>query len=280
MAEEKERPIVYEYDDFQSFLRDFIEYARSVGQYSNRKFAEEAGFKSHSYVLMVLAGKRRLTEEAAQKVARGLKLNDNERDYFCLLCKFNQTSDPQSRKESFEKLISLRTDSPVDVSVVDQYDFYSNWYHAVIYESLSMNHEEVDLMELSQELELEESDVQGSLELLERLKLIDKQGESYRKTTSSLQTLPEANNLLIREFHRTMIEKATEAIDTLPTDQRDLSSLTVSMSPRIYSEVTEKIRNFRNEMNDLLSKTPERGSVYQLNIQFFPLLTPIKEDIH
>lgn len=274
-----ERPKVEDFDDYKNLIKAFIEHLRGKGEYSNRKFAQEAGFKSHSYLLMVISGKRRLKLEAARKISQGLKLNSQEESYFLKLVEFNQTAEPQRKKELFEDLIELRTNKKPEVVVLDQYDFYSNWYNAVLYEALPLEFEELDIEELEQELDIEDSQIYQSLELLERLDLIEKNGDQYRRKDFALQTHEMAENFLIRQFHSSMIHKALESLETLPFDQRDMSCLTVSLAPEAYVTVKEKIRQFRTELNELLSKTPKRGSVYQINFQFFPVLTPMDEEL-
>lgn len=273
-----ERPKVYDFDDFRELIRAFISHLRSKGEFSNRKFAQEVGFKSHSFLLMIISGKRKLKLDAARKISQGLKLSTKEETYFLQLVEFNQTKEPQRKKELFEKLVSLRTDKKTEVMVLDQYDFYSNWYNPVLYESLPLEFKEIDMAELVQELDIEEEEIAHSLELLERLKLVERRGNEVKRLEFALQTHEIDENIMVRQFHLNMIQKAHEAVETLPSSQRDVSCLTVSISPETYSSVVEKIRLFRSEMNELLSKTPARGSVYQMNFQFFPILTPFEEE--
>jgi hypothetical protein len=49
-----DRPSIFSYGNYRSFLHDFICYLRNRGSYSNRAFARKAGFKSHTFVNLIL----------------------------------------------------------------------------------------------------------------------------------------------------------------------------------------------------------------------------------
>lgn len=273
------RPSPFEFDDFRDLMHAFIQHLKETKSYSIRKLAQEIEFKSHSLLLMILNGKRRLKPEVARKISAAFRLNANEENYFLSLSEYNQCQEPNRKRELFEKLIALRTEQKPDVRVIDQYEFYLRWYNVVIYEYLPVDFEALDIEELVQELDLEEEEIEASLQLLERLNLAERRDELYKKREFALETHPEANNFLIQQFHASMIEKAKEAVETLPPEKRDASCLTVSMSPETYSTVVERVRQFRSDLNDLLSNTPKRETVYQINFQIYPVLTPTNEEI-
>ncbi|HEY5957808.1 MAG TPA: DUF4423 domain-containing protein, partial [Polyangiaceae bacterium] len=78
-------------------------------------------------------------------------------------------------------------------------------------------------------------------------------------------------------YHRAMLERAAAAIEAVPRDEREISSLTLCVSQEMLLDLKERIREFRRELMQMteLSGTPER--VVQLNFQLFPL--SVKKEI-
>ena len=88
-------------------------------------------------------------------------------------------------------------------------------------------------------------------------------------------TGPETRGLHIRNYHRAMMLRATEAMDLIPAASRDISSLTLCISEDGLAELKGRIRRFRQEVIALATGEAEAAKdavrVVQLNIQMFPL---------
>jgi uncharacterized protein (TIGR02147 family) len=72
-------------------------------------------------------------------------------------------------------------------------------------------------------------------------------------------------------FQMAMVDLGKEAYDRFPTNQLDMSSLTLSVSETTFKEMKEEITALRRKL--LLKAEQEQAPdrVYQLNYQFFPL---------
>src|SRR5438270_803345 len=67
---------IFEYDDYRKFLRDYFTARKEKNShFSFRLFARIAGFKAHSFVILVLQGKTDLSEGSVDKFLKGLKLH-------------------------------------------------------------------------------------------------------------------------------------------------------------------------------------------------------------
>lgn len=71
-----------------------------------------------------------------------------------------------------------------------------------------------------------------------------------------------------------MLERAAESIDIVPRDLRDISALTVCIDRELVPELKRRIHTFREVLLDLCDRDPSPSTVYQLNIQLFPLTDP------
>jgi uncharacterized protein (TIGR02147 family) len=92
-----------------------------------------------------------------------------------------------------------------------------------------------------------------------------------QQTQALLTTGPGPLGHHIFVYHHAMLDLAKRALDHLPRDQRDISSVTLSVSAAALPALKERLRQFRQELLQLaeLEATPER--VVQLNLQLFPL---------
>ena len=76
-------PNVFEYLDYRKFLRDlYLHYKKSRKGYTFRYFADEAGFSSASFLMMVMDGQRDLSHKTVRQVAHGFGLLGRQRRYF------------------------------------------------------------------------------------------------------------------------------------------------------------------------------------------------------
>ena len=90
--------------------------------------------------------------------------------------------------------------------------------------------------------------------------------------------LPETVGIHVANYHRAMMVRAAESIDLVPSDDRDISSLTLGVGQGGLARLKERVQRFRRELLELslLEDEPER--VVQLNFQLFPLSKARPED--
>ena len=84
--------------------------------------------------------------------------------------------------------------------------------------------------------------------------------------------------LHVVNYHRAMLIRASEAIDRIPREEREISSVTLCVSQSAMSALKARIRDFRRELLQLAELEGEPERVVQINFQLFPL--PKKEDLH
>jgi uncharacterized protein (TIGR02147 family) len=72
-------------------------------------------------------------------------------------------------------------------------------------------------------------------------------------------------------YHRAMIAQALRALDEVPRDERDISSVTLSVGERALSQLKQRISAFRAEILQMADAYGPAERVIQLNVQLFPL---------
>jgi uncharacterized protein (TIGR02147 family) len=270
-----ERVNIFEYLDYREFLRDF--YAeRKANEYgfSYRAFSKRAGLRSTNYLKLVMDGERNLTPEMAQQFARGCGLTDRAADYFCELVAFNQAQSAVERTRCHQRLGRFKQYRTLHKLDAAQAAYHSTWYLPAIRELAARADFDPDPKWIARTLlpKISASEARVALDTLIQLGLLvtDEDG-SVRQAQSLVTTGPGPLGHHIVNYHRTMLERAAAAIEEVPREEREISTLTLCVSQDVLLDLKERIREFRRELLQLaeLTGTPER--VVQLNFQLFPL---------
>ena len=130
-------PSIFNYQDYRKFLADYYEEKKiSTPSFSYQNFSRRAGFSSKSFVFNVIKGRKTLSRTSVVRMCGAMGLSKTEAAYFENLVYFNQAMNFTERNFYFEKLSAIRPKT-MEASKTrnlrqDQYEFYSQWYHAVI----------------------------------------------------------------------------------------------------------------------------------------------------
>ena len=109
------------------------------------------------------------------------------------------------------------------------------------------------------------------LSVLRELHLVEEEGGTLVPVDPVLTTGAEARRRAIAEYHRTMITSAKASIDLIPSDERDISALTLCVDENGLQRLKERVQAFRKELLSPTAEGQEGDQVVQLNMQLFPL---------
>ena len=266
------KPFIFDFLNYREFLKARVEYLKSENLFTVRDFTLRSGFRSTSYLTMIIDGRRNLMPESVSKVSKGLLLNSHESDFLMNLVKFDTAPTPEDKELALKKIMGNRTVQKARLLAVDQYEFYSNWRIVALYEILGLDHLHPKTSQLSQWLKTTPSKVSRYLQILERLQLIRKQNGHWIKQERALQTPPDVASVVVRNFHRVMLQKAKEALDNIPQKERNVTGLTIALSQNNYERLCNRIKEFRAEINAELSNEQNADKIYQLSFQLFPFV--------
>jgi uncharacterized protein (TIGR02147 family) len=272
---------VFEYTNYREYLADFYKEkkAESPG-FSYRYIAEKVGFKSAGHFTQILQGAANISINLIERFSQFLKLNKKEAAYFQNLVLFCQAKKHEDKKRYFERLMSFR-ESSMKVLDADQYEFYSEWYYSAVREVLNFfpfdgsNTAELARI-IDPPISLEEA--QKSLALLGKLGLIKKNEDGfYRPTDAIISTGYHAQSLSITNHILNSMKLAQNALDYFPREERNLSAVSINVSPKGYETIVAELRAFRKRMLELARNDEDSNRAYQFNFQFFPLSKPFNK---
>ena len=268
---------IFTYSDYRKLLSDFhqLQNQSIKGSFSFRAFSKRVGFAAPNYIQQIIAGDKNLSRAASYKIAEAMKLSKKAREFFTTLVDFNQAQDDKEKTYHFEKLLTFKDYTAAQKISVDQYEYFSQWYHVAIRELVALAAFRNDPKWIAKKLQpnISPAKAEEAMRLLKHLQLIQQDDEGKWNTAHQhITTGPEAFAIGVKKFHQQMIKCGFEALNQAPA-LRDISSLTMSLTAEEYREVKNRIARFREEIQNYLSENNcGRGDrVCQLNYQFFHL---------
>ncbi len=264
---------VFEYTDFRKLMLDYYQSRKTTpAGFSWREFAKICGYASPVYLKLVAEGKSNLSDVGVERVAACIGFTGRELSYFRALVRFNQATVSSEKKQAFAELRELASKAEVLVLQADQYDYYQNWYNAAIRElAPTMPGASPEKMGEALHPKVSGAKVRKSLELLQRIGLLVKSGESFVQTSQSISTGSEVTSLSVRDMHRQMAELAMDALESVPREGRDISGLTLGLSAEAFERVTREMAEFRRRLVAIATEDTRTDRVYRVNLQVFPL---------
>ncbi len=275
MKNETKKVSVFRYKDYRQYLNDWYHNAKEESRtFSHRAFAKRAGFHSTNFFMLVMQGKRNLTEASLKKMMTGLKLNKQEQDFFRNLVFLNQANTHEDKNFYYQKLLQSQKFRKLKPVERQQYEYYSKWYHPVIRELVISKDFDGTSEWLAEKISppITPAQAERSVELLKELGFIESDGNGgWKQTNSIISTGPELQSIVVHNYHKTLLDLSKEVMDKLTMKDRDTSAMTLGVKSEKLPEIRKKIREFRQEIIKIASEDVEPEEVAQLNIQFFPV---------
>ena len=270
-------PDIFTYTDHRLFLKDYYdEKKRLQPSFSYQYFANRAGLKSKTFIYKVIAGQKALSKGAVFAVAQAMGQKKRETEYFEAMVNFTQARTEREREFYFNHLQTFgRHHSSAQIRQ-DQYTYFSKWYYPALRELVAILDFKNDFKLLARSLDPPITVVQArkAVQMLLDLGLIKRTSSCrYCQTDKSLTTGDHVQSLAVQAFQKENLRLAAEAIDRHKRDDRDISTLTTSISEAGFRRISEEIAAFRKKLAGIIEKDEPADRVYQINFQAFPLST-------
>jgi uncharacterized protein (TIGR02147 family) len=254
----------------QSFLQGkFFEAQTKNPSYSLRAFAKKIGIVPGA-ASELLRGHRQASRKMVARIAKKLMLDPQETHE--LLKHF-----PETRKErKTQKLEQDIVSKDYLKLTADQFHLISEWVHYAILSLIMTNNFRSNPEWMAKRLGVTPTKVTACLERLERLGLIEKNAKGvFTRTIARIHTPDDVFNVSIQKAHIADMELAKQALQDIPLELRDFTSVSVPTAPELLPDAKKLIRKFREELAHLLSSKPS-SEVYQMSVYLYPLTKPLK----
>lgn len=259
-----------ENEDYRKYLESILLRRRAINpRYSLRAFARDLGVNAPR-LSEVLRGKKGLSLQAAMAVAQKLKLDKTEARTFCDLVQCTDARSPVARKLAKERLKSRAAQAKYEPLASDEFDVIADWYHFAILELTQVPGFRSDVKWIAKSLTISFNEAQAAIARLLRLKLLEQNSRGQLVKTRAVTTSCNRRSEAIRTHSKQILQKAICAIDEVPTEERDISTIMMPVNKKKWAEACEKIRVFRRELCAFLEEGAE-NEVHCLAIQLFPV---------
>lgn len=264
---------VLDFDDYRLYLLyRYDEMKKTNSCFSMRAMSKFLGCKSLSHFGLVTSQRQNLSDEFLNKFSKKLNLIGKEKRFFRLLVHYNQAK--SFEKEGLSNQIkSLRSSVPQRLTH-SQLEYLSNWYNPVIREYLQVHSVKPGEYDFGREIvpKLTKTQIKESIDSLFKLKLININEEGLLKPCEALVSSgPKPLVSTVKGYFNQNLKLAQDAIDLFPKDEKNFSTLVLSLDKDAQVLVTEELRQARQNIMRIVHecKTPDR--VLQVSLQVFPM---------
>lgn len=275
-------PNIFEYDDFRLFLHaTYLFLKQSTRNFSFRYFSKRAGFSSPNFLKLVMEGKRNLSADSIPKFTRALKMPRAESDFFSLLVHFNQARDASERADYAKRILQSKGYQKMYPLKQAEFSYYASWYYVTIRELTALVDFREDPRWISEKIfpKISEIEAARALKDLEALGLLRR--DDSGRLQQSARTVTTANEVVstsILQYHKDMLLRASESIESVPRTHREFSAACVPVSEEAALKIKTMIQEFRSEVLRIAEGDAKPDRIYQLNLQLFPMTQWDRED--
>jgi uncharacterized protein (TIGR02147 family) len=248
-----------EVKSFRLYLQgELIKRCGKNSGYSLRSFAKALQINPAS-LSRILSGERAVSEKMRDRLGMRLGLSPRELNSFSISS--NPILDRKKKAYDFQQISE------------DSFNVISDWYHYAILELIHLKNFQPHPRWIAKTLGITTSEVSAAVERLCRLQLLKISSEKKWTSTFGNNTniSSDLKKSAYRKLQKQLLTKALEALDEIPLEIRDQSSMTMSISLKRLPEAIEKITDFRRSLCAFLEQDKERDDVYQLLISLYPL---------
>ena len=222
--------------------------------FSARAFAKKLDIGTSS-LTQIINGKRPLTDKMCKKISERLGYSPDEVSALMRIA-------PESNKPaSFPNM------------TVDMFKVIADWYHYAILELTYLEHFKGDHKWIAKSLGITTHEVRAAVERLLRLDFLE-----ITEDNIWIDTLGDANNPgneftapAMRKLQKQVLEKAIDALENVPYEERIQSSITLPVSRARAAEAKQKVLDFMNELDTFLREDPEKDEVYNMSFSLYPI---------
>lgn len=269
----KDYIIVYKYFNYREYLQDYFEYAKNnINFFSHRTFLQKVDIPSSSFMLKIFNEEQKLQEKHVLKFAQALELNEKEASYFSALVVFNNTKSTVKRHSALQSMMKIRRGFPEFVISDEKLKIFSKWYYPVIRELAVHIDFKKDFNYLGRHVipRLNAAQAKGAVKFLIAHGFLKEKKDKYVRVDPVLSTGDNVLSTILTEYHKNNLSMNIEDFDLFEMEDRDISSLVLSISEKNYLKIKDEIRDFRKKLLAMALDDKKPEKVCYVGFQLVP----------
>ena len=243
--------------------------------YSLRAFARDINIAAPR-LSMILNKKKGLSVNKASDIIINFSWAVEDKEAFVNFVQATHGRSKKDRllaKESIKDQLQKRTRS-IEKFVEDNFfKQIAEPIHYLIIEALKLNDISPSVEGLNLVINYPKVKIEEAILRLESLGLLEIDNNTIRVREYIINSGGKVLSMALRKHHSIQLQSAIKAINEQDVNTRTLSSLTVAVPKELVPEISQRINEFRREINEYIinHENQEKTDVYCLSTQFFRL---------
>lgn len=268
-------PEIYRYLDYRAYLSDWFEARKAEDpSFSRRSFARLAGKSSPGLLTEVLNG-RQLTAKMVSAFSGALGLSKAEADFFDALVQLDQATNSVQRNHAWKRISAARPFQRARSIEGASVRYLSQWWIPVVKELAHRREFRLDPKWIATRVRppISEAQARVAIDTLTELELIQTTGDGRARPTDNVVSTPkEVQGLAVHNYHKSMLERGIDAIDTFPPEDRHFLAATVSVPASLMPTLKAELNSFHQRILQICGPYEDNAEqVLQLHMLMFPL---------
>ena len=264
---------VFSFLDYRAFLQSYQESRKADKDWYSVRYMAGRIEMDPGQLVKVLQGKLHLPLARIPAISKLCRFDGREEAFFETLVRLGRAKTRGEVQELTERIVALRG---VDVKGLeaDQAEYFHNWHHAVVRSLAGIVPFRGGFDAIGEMItpRVSGEKIKESVELLARLGLLREDDKGFwRLAEPHVHPGEKMSAEVVRRFQGQTMRLAERSLEEIPVDERDISSLTVTLKWSDLPRMREKVSEIRRQIQTLAQDCSEPDGVFQLNIQLFPV---------
>lgn len=268
-------PDIYQYHDYRQFLRDWLAHLRAMNSVNSVRALARASGMSESYLSMVLSGDRRLSTSLLAQLCPNLGLDASAQSYLVWMHSIVEADSEEQRLTALKKIQRFHRYKELNFSEVETYAYLVNWHYVAIREMASLPDFQLDLKWIRSRLKFKI----GTKQVREALNFLVQHGfiqldanGKCKRPDKGVRAKPGVLKPALIKFHREMLNRACDSIETTPSEFRNVSAHTAAIPLEQVAEAKRILEEARAKIVALTENGGQSATeVYHFGFLAFPL---------
>lgn len=277
---EKVAPQILQYHSIAQYFEDYLTYRKQIDEkFSFEILAAELGFKSRSYIHMLIHGKKKISSKFIGGLGQYLELNPKEISHLTALSLYYNSKNNALKNIFGDKILENLDDPKNTVDIQNHEKFLSSEHAPTIRLLLAFKDFKGTDENLQNVLNIDREQIAKTLQLLKELELIhwSEAEHMWKASTKSFKALGSSQNAALKKYHLNSMKEA-ESILIANEDMSKFKSILFSMDENNFPLFTEEVDSFMRKMKfKYESAQLSQKHVFKMNIQAYPLTEKYEE---
>ncbi len=267
-------PDIFHYLSYREYLRDFFAVNKKNKTGLTPKEALYAmGVSSTGFISNILAGRKNLTPSQVHSLLDAMQLSLAESSYFENLVWYTQARNLDEKNHLFAKLLQQQN-ANLKILSPEKHTVFSKWFFPFVREVLYFFPFKKGYHQLANMIQpkINAAEAKEAIDALAAMDLIEEDDSGFwHQKDPAISTGDEVRSRELARFQMTSMELARKALEEIAPEERDISTLTFSLSEKGFNELKKDIQYFRKKVARIAMEDTHVNRVYQFNLQLFPV---------